>query len=172
MIDSLREHAKARVHQLRVSTSSLYSFFFYPFVSLNLLTPRMTNSKFKTIQLVVLKHTFLIPDYWSSQMVASSKVVHGIKCYNHLVFLGEWKGCVWELVVYSQFCHLYIACKELKIAQIAQITKLFQLLNSICAYSSPIIRPSYGSREEEIFSRLVGRRIWLGCIEGLLLAVL
>ena len=49
MIDSLREHAKARVHQLRVSTSSLYSFFFYPFVSLNLLTPRMTNSKFKTI---------------------------------------------------------------------------------------------------------------------------
>ena len=69
MIDSLREHAKARVHQLRVSTSSLYSFFFYPFVSLNLLTPRMTNSKFKTIQLVVLKHTFLIPNYWSSQMV-------------------------------------------------------------------------------------------------------
>ena len=89
VIDSLREHAKARVHQLRVSTSSLYSFFFYPFVSLNLLTPRMTNSKFKTIQLVVLKHTFLIPNYWSSQMVASSKLVHGIKCYNHLVFLGE-----------------------------------------------------------------------------------
>ena len=84
VIDSLREHAKARVHQLRVSTSSLYSFFFYPFVSLNLLTPRMTNSKLKTIQLVVLKHTFLIPNYWSSQMVASSKLVHGIKCYNHL----------------------------------------------------------------------------------------
>ena len=55
VIDSLREHAKARVHQLRVSTS------FYPFVSLNFLTPRKTNSKFKTIQLVVLKHTFLIP---------------------------------------------------------------------------------------------------------------
>ena len=102
MIDSLREHAKARVHQLRVSTSSLYSFFFYPFVSLNLLTPRMTNSKFKTIQLVVLKHTFLIPNYCSSQMVASSKLVLGIKSYNHLVFSGEWKGCVWEHIVCSR----------------------------------------------------------------------
>ena len=61
VIDSLREHAKARVHQLRVSTFSLYSFFFYPFVSLNLLTPRMTNSKFKTIQLVVFKTYFPDP---------------------------------------------------------------------------------------------------------------
>ena len=116
MIDSLREHAKARVHQLRVSTSSLYSFFFYPFVSLNLLTPRMTNSKFKTIQLVVLKHTFLIPNYWSSQMVASSKLVHGIKCYNHLERVAfENMLCTHNFVIFTLLAKSWKLHKLLKL---------------------------------------------------------
>ena len=43
-------------------------------------------------------------------------------------------GLYWFLQLSMASISFYIACKELKLAQIAQINQAFQLLNSICAY--------------------------------------
>ena len=118
MIDSLREHAKARVHQLRVSTSSLYSFFFYPFVSLNLLTLRMTNSKFKTIHAACGFKTYF-PD--PKLLVISNGSIHGIKCYNHLVFLGEWKVAFENMLCTHNFVIFTLLAKSWKLPKLLKL---------------------------------------------------